>query len=82
MLDVTWKFKRDLCHGISSPYIDELYERGKALGALGGKLLGAGGGGFVLFFVPPSKRDDFIKDVGVPCVTFDVSERGTTLHEL
>ena len=81
ILNGTWTAKSQLYAEVTDPVIDELYERGKALGALGGKLLGAGGGGFMLFFVLPTQREAFIKNIGVPCVTFDVSEQGTTLHE-
>ena len=53
LLHESWKLKRSLTERISSPQIDEIYEMARASGALGGKLLGAGGGGFMLLFVPP-----------------------------
>lgn len=53
LLDESWRIKKGLSSRISSPFIDEIYESAKAAGALGGKLLGAGGGGFILFFVKP-----------------------------
>lgn len=56
LLDEAWSVKRSLGKGISSPEIDELYRRAKAAGAIGGKLTGAGGGGFMLLFVPPEKQ--------------------------
>ncbi|MBL8012292.1 MAG: kinase [Candidatus Omnitrophica bacterium] len=56
MLDDAWKIKRSLSDKIATPYVDELYEAAISAGALGGKLLGAGGGGFVLFFVEPQHR--------------------------
>ena len=56
MLDETWKIKRSLSDKIATPYIDELYAAAMDAGALGGKLLGAGGGGFVLLFVEPHNR--------------------------
>ncbi len=56
LLDESWKLKRTLSDKISSPTIDELYSTAIRAGALGGKLLGAGGGGFVLLFAEPSKR--------------------------
>lgn len=57
LLDRTWKLKRQTGSEITKASIDELYERGMNAGALGGKLLGAGGGGFLLFYVQPEKQE-------------------------
>lgn len=59
MMEDGWQTKRRLSSGISSPEIDALYDAAIAAGALGGKLCGAGGGGFLLMVVPPHKRDAF-----------------------
>ncbi len=56
LLDYSWKLKRGIASGISTDSIDAQYQRGLEAGALGGKLLGAGGGGFLLFYVPESKQ--------------------------
>ena len=56
LLDHTWRLKRQTGKAISTNMIDELYAKGIAAGALGGKLLGAGGGGFLLFYVRPEKQ--------------------------
>jgi len=56
LLHEAWMCKHQLDEGVSNPTIDEIYRIGREHGALGGKLLGAGGGGFMLFFVPPEKR--------------------------
>lgn len=56
LLDVTWHLKRQTGAKVSTDSIDELYRRGIEAGALGGKLLGAGGGGFLLFYVEPDKQ--------------------------
>jgi D-glycero-alpha-D-manno-heptose-7-phosphate kinase len=56
LLNESWQIKRNLADGVSTDEIDEIYAAGRAAGALGGKLLGAGGGGFFLFFVEPGKR--------------------------
>lgn len=53
VLDAGWKIKRGLASGISSPQIDGWYERARAAGAVGGKVVGAGGGGFLLLFAAP-----------------------------
>lgn len=57
LLDYTWKLKRGISTGISTDSIDRLYEKGIEAGALGGKLLGAGGGGFLLFYVEEDKQE-------------------------
>ena len=51
LLDYTWKLKRNLSASVSTTIIDDIYEKAQKAGAIGGKLLGAGGGGFLLFFV-------------------------------
>src|SRR5882724_1623857 len=56
LLHESWKVKRILTNKITNPQIDEIYEAGREAGAIGGKLLGAGGGGFMLFFVSPEKK--------------------------
>jgi len=56
LLDHTWKLKRQTGAKISTNSIDELYEKGIKAGALGGKLLGAGGGGFLVFYVSQDKQ--------------------------
>lgn len=53
LLDKTWRLKRQTGGAITTDSIDSLYERGIKAGALGGKLLGAGGGGFLVFYVQP-----------------------------
>lgn len=57
LLDHTWKLKKQTGAKISTNSIDEYYDRGIKAGALGGKLLGAGGGGFLVFYVQPEKQD-------------------------
>jgi len=56
LLHETWKIKRNLTHKITTPAIDRIYNKAIKAGALGGKLLGAGGGGCILFFVEPKKQ--------------------------
>ncbi len=55
-LDVNWRLKRSLSAGVATPAIDAFYARAKRAGALGGKITGAGGGGFFLLYAPPLKR--------------------------
>lgn len=66
LLDKTWKLKKQTGGAITTKSIDNLYEKGIAAGALGGKLLGAGGGGFLLFYVQPERKAsvmDAMKDL-------------------
>jgi D-glycero-alpha-D-manno-heptose-7-phosphate kinase len=56
LLDVSWQYKRSLSDRVSTPVIDSIYERAKKSGALGGKILGAGGGGFMLLFAKPENH--------------------------
>lgn len=56
MLDYSWKLKRMTGNKVSTSAIDELYDKGIRAGALGGKLLGAGGGGFLIFYVRPEHQ--------------------------
>lgn len=57
LLDYTWKLKKKTGHAVSTKKIDALYEKGIQAGALGGKLLGAGGGGFLVFYVQPAYKE-------------------------
>ena len=78
LLDYTWQLKRGISSGISTDSIDEQYERAKKAGALGGKLLGAGGGGFLLFYVPKDKQADVKKALaGQMYVPFSFENDGT-----
>lgn len=56
LLHESWLIKRSLAGNITSAFLDDIYNRGRSAGALGGKLLGAGGGGMMLFFAHPDKH--------------------------
>ena len=56
LLDLSWKYKRSLSDRVSTPEIDQIYEAAIQAGAIGGKILGAGGGGFMLLFAKPEKH--------------------------
>jgi D-glycero-alpha-D-manno-heptose-7-phosphate kinase len=78
LLHESWKIKRTLTQKISTASIDEIYEAGLSAGALGGKLLGAGGGGFMLFFVPPDRRQALrVRLKNLLCIPFAFSNRGS-----
>lgn len=58
LLDQTWQLKRHIGDAVSTDRIDKLYAKGITAGALGGKLLGAGGGGFLIFYVPAERQTE------------------------
>jgi D-glycero-alpha-D-manno-heptose-7-phosphate kinase len=73
-----WQIKRSLTQKISNANIDEIYEAGRSAGAVGGKLLGAGGGGFMLFFVSPERRQALRERLKkLLCVPISFSSRGS-----
>ncbi len=78
LLHESWSIKRTLTQRITNPAIDEIYEAGLSAGALGGKLLGAGGGGFMVFFVPPERRQALRERLKkLLCIPFKFSTRGS-----
>lgn len=80
LLDHTWKLKRNTGGKISNSAIDDLYERGIKAGALGGKLLGAGGGGFLLFYVEKDRQQNVIKALDeFMHVPFNFENEGSTV---
>lgn len=80
LLDTTWKLKRGTGNSVSTASIDELYAKGLAAGALGGKLLGAGGGGFLVFYVPQEKQESVRNAMlGLLEIPFSFENEGTSL---
>ena len=71
LLHESWQVKRELSAAVSNLRVDAIYRDARRAGALGGKLLGAGGGGFILFFVPPERQADVMQALHgllhVPC---------------
>lgn len=78
LLDYTWRLKRGITNEISSDSINELYEKAVNAGALGGKLLGAGGGGFLLFYVKQEDQNN-VKEAlnNLLYVPFEFEDDGT-----
>ncbi len=63
ILDFGWKFKKNLAEGVSNDFIDEIYETAMKNGATGGKISGAGGGGFMFFYCPGNNRSKVIESL-------------------
>jgi len=79
-LHANWLEKRRLARGISKPCIDEWYERARAHGAIGGKILGAGGGGFLLLYAPPEQHQEICSALpNLRPVDFRFSPQGSKL---
>ncbi len=80
LLDYTWNLKKSLSKEITNPIIDEMYIKAKKAGALGGKLLGAGGGGFMLLYVPEQKQEAFKKSLPeLKYASFTFENNGTQI---
>ena len=78
LLHEGWVLKRSLGFGIANQQIDEWYEAARAAGALGGKLLGAGGGGFMFLLAPPERHEAIREKLGRPReLPFRIDRRGS-----
>lgn len=80
LLDELWKLKRQLSKVITTPSIDAIYELGIKAGAIGGKLIGAGGGGMMIFLAPLDKQEDIKKKL-TDCeyINFKFEKSGTQI---
>jgi D-glycero-alpha-D-manno-heptose-7-phosphate kinase len=80
MLHQAWVQKRELARGLSNDHVNQIYEDGQSAGAIGGKLLGAGGGGFMMLFVPPEKREAVRKQLSyLTEVEFPINAPGSRI---
>lgn len=79
ILNECWKRKRELADGISNPKIDMLYETALKNGATGGKLLGAGGGGFLLFYCPKEKQECLKNQLRLNTFPFSFEHDGSSV---
>ena len=79
LLNDGWELKRTLASGISNPAIDEAYDTAMKNGALGGKLLGAGGGGFLLFYCEPDKQEQLRVALRLRPFPFSFEKDGTSV---
>lgn len=76
-LHQNWILKRQLASKITNPDIDYIYNKARKLGALGGKILGAGGGGFFLFYCPIVKQPNLIKNLGLKSLPVLFDDEGS-----
>ncbi len=76
-----WEIKKSLASGITSPLIDNAYNLGISAGASGGKLLGAGGGGFLLFYVPDDAKKEAVRQAlaGFKEMPFELDQSGASI---
>lgn len=79
ILDENWTLKKSLTAGISNTDIDDWYGRAIAAGATGGKLLGAGHGGFMMFYAPRERHEDIANAVGLRQVRFGFEPLGSRI---
>lgn len=81
ILDFGWKFKKNLADGVTNPMLDEIYETAVRSGATGGKVSGAGGGGFMFFYCPGNSRTQVIeglKRFGGQAKRYEFTGKGLT----
>jgi D-glycero-alpha-D-manno-heptose-7-phosphate kinase len=80
LLHDNWMLKRQLAGGVSTPEIDAIYEAAREAGAIGGKLLGAGGGGFMILFAAPKNHAAIERRLGnLVRVKFDFDYTGSKI---
>jgi D-glycero-alpha-D-manno-heptose-7-phosphate kinase len=82
LLHENWELKKKMTAGISNPQVDQWYEAGRRAGALGGKILGAGGGGFLLFYCEPYHRESLshvMRDLGLREFPFHFEPQGSRI---
>jgi D-glycero-alpha-D-manno-heptose-7-phosphate kinase len=77
LLDDAWKVKRYLVDGIANEIIDRYYDVAMRHGAYGGKLLGAGGGGFIFLLAPPDMHETICNRTGLPKIDFKIEPNGS-----
>jgi len=83
LLHAGWQLKRQLANGITSPQIDAWYDTARDHGALGGKILGAGGGGFLLLYAPPERHERILQALpDLRRVPFAFSPEGSWIYSI
>ena len=81
LMDDAWQIKKKLAVNVSNPDIDDMYERTLKAGALGGKILGAGGGGYLLVYVPDENKQAVLDAMtGYQVLPFEFTKNGSTVE--
>lgn len=78
-LHENWVLKRSLSQSVSSSLIDKAYEKARKAGAIGGKVIGAGGGGFFMFFAPPERHKGIARALNLKPEPFQLERSGSKL---
>lgn len=78
-LHESWKLKKKMANGITNPWLDNLYEKAMNVGASGGKVCGAGGGGFFIFCAEQQYHEDIAKAIGLRRIPFQIEEEGSKI---
>ena len=79
LLNVQWELKKKLSTKVSNKRIDNIYRKALLNGAVGGKIIGAGGGGFIMFLTPPSKQKKLKKVLNLPEIKIEFDNTGSTI---
>lgn len=79
ILHESWEIKRELSNGVTDPQIDDWYTRAREKGAFGGKICGAGGGGFLLLTAPPDRHQEICNDLQLKRLPFRFDFSGSTI---
>lgn len=85
ILDFGWEFKKQMADEITNPFLDDIYNTAKANGATGGKISGAGGGGFMIFYCPGNTRSRVIQALrkfGGEAMRYEFTDKGLTTWTL
>ena len=79
LLDEAWTLKKSLAGNVSNEFIDSIYSKAIQMGAIGGKLLGAGGGGFIMFLAELERHEDIKKELRLFHVPFKFEKWGSQI---
>lgn len=82
LLDKSWELKKKSNKGVGSPVFEMIYRKAKKLGAWGGKICGAGGGGYCIFMIDPAKRQNLIDSLGIKWIDYDWDFNGVDVRRI